>query len=112
MRPFDSSRATTLAAEAAPICGVRQFCIDNLLAQFHFIIVMRRSAEGEFFIDNPLVRIHCMIKWTGLAPWHFESPFPGSLTSTFLKADLRNTPTLNHSHARREQLKMFNMLAF
>jgi len=22
-----------------------------------------------------------MIKWTGLAPWDFESPFPGSLTS-------------------------------
>ena len=25
-----------------------------------------------------------MIRWTGLAPWGFESPFPGSLTSTFL----------------------------
>ena len=25
-----------------------------------------------------------MIRWTGLAPWEFESPFPGSLTSTFL----------------------------
>jgi len=25
-----------------------------------------------------------MIKWTGLAPWEFEFPFPGSLTSTFL----------------------------
>ena len=25
-----------------------------------------------------------MIRWTGLAPWVFESPFPGSLTSTFL----------------------------
>ena len=21
--------------------------------------------------------------WTGLAPWNFEFPFPGSLTSTF-----------------------------
>ena len=30
--------------------------------------------EREFFIDNLLVRIHCiieMIKWTGLAPWEF-----------------------------------------
>jgi len=25
-----------------------------------------------------------MIRWTGLAPWEFEIPFPGSLTSTFL----------------------------
>ena len=43
--------------------------------------------EREFFIDNPLVRIHfiiVMIRWTGLALWEFESPFPGSLTSTFL----------------------------
>jgi len=41
----------------------------------------------EFFIDNLLVRIHfiiVMIRWTGLAPREFESPFPGSLTSTFL----------------------------
>ena len=30
--------------------------------------------ERDFFIDNLLVRIHCiieMIKWTGLAPWEF-----------------------------------------
>ena len=42
--------------------------------------------EREFFIDNLLVRIHfiiVMIRWTGLAPWEFELPFPGSLTSTF-----------------------------
>jgi len=25
-----------------------------------------------------------MIWWTGLAPWEFEIPFPGSLISTFL----------------------------
>ena len=46
-----------------------------------------RSAESEFFIDNLLVRVHfiiVMIRWTGLAPWEFEFPFPGSLTSTFL----------------------------
>jgi len=47
------------------------------------------SREREFFIDNLLVRIHfiiVMIRWAGLAPWEFESPFPGSLTSTFLEA--------------------------
>ena len=40
-----------------------------------------------FFSYNTLVRIHfiiVMIKWTGLAPWEFDFPFPGSLTSTFL----------------------------
>jgi len=43
--------------------------------------------ERDFFIDNLLVRIHfviVMIWLTGLAPWEFEFPFPGSLTSTFL----------------------------
>ena len=43
------------------------------------------SVEREFFIDNLLVRIHFiieMIRWTGLAPWQFEFPFPGSVTST------------------------------
>ena len=43
--------------------------------------------EREIFIDNLLVRIHFIIvtiRWTGLAPWEFEFPFPGSLTSTFL----------------------------
>ena len=42
--------------------------------------------EREFFIDNLLVQIYSiivMIRWTGLVPWEFESPFPGSLTSTF-----------------------------
>ena len=43
-------------------------------------------------IDNLLVRIHfiiVMIRWTGLAPWEFEIPFPGSLKSTFLvQADM------------------------
>ena len=39
------------------------------------------------FVDNLLVRIHfiiVVIRWSGLAPWEFEFPFPGSLTSTFL----------------------------
>ena len=43
--------------------------------------------QREFFIDNLLVQIHfivVMIRWTGLVPWEFEFPFPGSLTSTFL----------------------------
>ena len=51
--------------------------------------------ERELFIDNLLVIIHfiiVMIRWTGLAPWEFESPFPGSLASSFL-ADFLDTAT-------------------
>ena len=40
--------------------------------------------EREFFIDNLLVRIPRCFWWTGLAPWEFEFPCPGSLGSTFL----------------------------
>ena len=59
--------------------------------------------EREFFIDNLLVRIHFIIEmiwWTGLAPWEFEFPFPGSITSTFpgeggpSKRRYRRPPTL------------------
>jgi len=51
--------------------------------------------EREFFIDNLLVRIYFIIEiiwWTGLAPWEFEFPFPGSLTSTFLAQPLNSGP--------------------
>ena len=43
--------------------------------------------ERKFLIDNLLVQIYVIIEmiwWTGLAPWEFEFPFPGSLISTFL----------------------------
>ena len=33
-----------------------------------------------------------MIRWTGLAPWEFEFPFPGSLTSTFLVVEAGSAP--------------------
>jgi len=59
----------------------------------------RARWEREFFIDNLLVRIHIiivMIRWTGLAPWEFEFPFPGSLTSTFLGK-------VRHTAARRRR---------
>ena len=31
-----------------------------------------------------------MVRWTGLAPWEFEFPFPGSLISTFRAGVLRD----------------------
>ena len=52
---------------------------------------LRRSPERELSFDNRLVRIHLivvMIWWTGLAPWEFEFPSPGSLISTFLVLSL------------------------
>jgi len=52
----------------------------------------RAALQREFFINNLLIRIHfiiVMITWTGLAPWEFEFPFPGSLTSTFQNHQVR-----------------------
>ena len=45
------------------------------------------TREREIIIDNLLVQIHFTIEiiwWTGLAPWEFEFPFPGSLISPYL----------------------------
>ena len=60
------------------------------------VIKKRREASAsakreESCIDNLLVRTHFiteMICWTGLAPWEFEFPFPGSLASTFQAAKI------------------------
>jgi len=46
-----------------------------------------RQRSLQTFIK--IVDLNCsfiivMIRWTGLAPWEFEIPFPGSRTSTFL----------------------------
>jgi len=53
-----------------------------------------QSIESEFFIDNLLVQNHFLnvvIRWTGLAPWEFKFPFPGSRASTFLCKALNAT---------------------
>ena len=42
-------------------------------------------SEREIFVNNLQARIHLIIEmiwWTGHAPWEFEFPFPGGLTST------------------------------
>ena len=47
---------------------------------------MHYQRERKCFIDTLLVRINyilVMSRWTGLAPWEFEFPFPGDLASTF-----------------------------
>ena len=63
--------------------------------------------ETDFFIDNLLVRTHLiivMIRWTGLASWEFEFPFPGSLTSTLLEiyaeGDLVSTEVPSTPHPK------------
>ena len=68
--------------------GDRGRNLRPLLPRLRALAVRRRrhGTQREVFIDHLLVRIHCiivMIRWTGLAPWEFEFPFPGSLTSTF-----------------------------
>ena len=68
----------------------------------------RFCQEKEFVIDNLLVRIHViivMIRWTGLAPWEFEFPFPGSLTSTFLSSAKTNEVFTKEFDARKTFLR-------
>jgi len=58
---------------------------DIAAAKRHARRRLQVCLERELFFDNLLVRIHViivMIRWTGLAPWEFEFPFPGSLTCT------------------------------
>jgi len=70
---------TSLGAALNPPCSAHRHPADV----YGIIIGLDRGwqdGEREFFIDNLLVRIHCiivMIRWTGLAPWEFEFPFPG-----------------------------------
>ena len=62
--------------------------------------------EREFFIDNLLVQVHfiiVMIRWTSLAPWEFEFSFPGSLTSTFLAGSRPIDDPVEHT--RQKNLK-------
>ena len=47
-----------------------------------------------------------MIRWTGLAPWEFERPFSGSLTSTFLNTrDMNGMLALRKYHYPRTLLR-------
>jgi len=51
-----------------------------------------------------------MIRWTGLATWEFEFPFPGSRTSTFLVPDVEvAVPTgdrLDRSETRKKAIQV------
>ena len=48
---------------------------------FSPLTLSRRFEESSFLTTHRLIIV--MIVWTGLAPWDFEFPFSGSLTSTF-----------------------------
>ena len=53
----------------------------------HTLSIAARSSSINFAVNNLLVRIHFLIviiTWTGFAPWEFEFPLPGSLTSALL----------------------------
>jgi len=72
--------------------GGRQITCDFWDGATNYVVketAEKEEARLESFGNwlEVLVRIHfiiVMIRWTGLAPWRFEFPFPGSLTSTFL----------------------------
>jgi len=77
------------------VCEWRRFAttvfVVMVIILFVVLGILLKVPEREFFIDSLLVRIHfiiVMIRWTGLAPWDFEFPFLGSLTSTFLQASV------------------------
>ena len=76
----------------------------------------------ESFVDSLLVRIHfiiVMIRWTGLASWGFEFPFPGSHTCTFLENEvcpgqsivLSETSTDNH-HTRLHRMYICSICVY
>ena len=67
--------------------------------------------ERGFLIDNLLVRIQRCFGWTGLAPWDFEFPFPGSLISTFLASLVMRVIHLVPSHQSSPLIANSAMLA-
>jgi len=74
-------------------------------AGFTARVVLLSCSEREFVIDNLLVQIHFineMIWWTGLAPWEFEFPFAGSLILTFLVRLLNMGALLRESGKARD----------
>ena len=59
--------------------------------------------ERALFIDNLLVRIHLiivMIRWSGLAPWEFEFPFPGAADTLAVGGGARERRALGRAHVR------------
>ena len=59
----EEEKVWPLARTACAPCRTCRERLTTYWSENHFIIVM--------------------IRWTGLAPWAVEFPFPGSLTSTF-----------------------------
>ena len=67
------------------MCDFRGF--EELFACVREHALAHAASSSPRERSNLLVRIHfivVMIRWTGLAPWEFEFPFTGSLTSTLL----------------------------
>ena len=64
--------------------------IEKLAAS---IVAKRKAKEvPAHYRGTSLIKNIEMIWWTGLAPWGFEFPFPGSLISAFLVTPV--TPVL------------------
>ena len=52
-----------------------------------------------------LSRIIVMIWWAGLAPWEFESPFPGSLASSNVVRNLQMEHSKEMQESKVEDMK-------
>jgi len=58
----------------------------KVISMIKWIRTSRLSIKNSLALQEDeltLILIIVMIWWTGLAPWEFEFPFPGSLISTF-----------------------------
>ena len=78
---------TAYVCEVVVLERGNRMCVVRAVHMRHKVVGVWWWCGREFFIDNLLVRIHFIIEmvwWTGLAPWEFEFPFPGSHISTFL----------------------------
>ena len=65
---------------------------------------VEHQERREFFIDTLLVRIHfiiVMIRWTGLASWEFEFPFPGTQAASRF-GSCRGTSKCRYHHPDHE----------
>ena len=86
---------------AADVGGERLLFRDLFLEEYvgrEDALELRRSLLAVVLVGVPAAIIE-MIWWTGLAPWVFEFPFPGSLTSSiFLRQNLTLPQHTNPSY--------------
>ena len=73
-------------------CGVP--CPASRVCSLPSLPVTCTFREEETSLLTTFCPKFVMIRWTGLAPWEFEFPFPGSLVSTFPVSWVCGVPSL------------------